>query len=73
MYRIVCMSDAEIPTVLWKGPLGRKFEVAILLDEAHFDGLKTISRFYKLTNFCVDCEKPYHNPRDHDRNCKVII
>jgi hypothetical protein len=27
------MSDAEIPTVLWKGPLGRKFEVVILLEE----------------------------------------
>ena len=73
MYRIVCISDDAVPTVLWKGPLGRKYEVTILHGEAHFDALKSISRFYKLKNFCVDCEKPYQDARDHDRNCKVII
>jgi hypothetical protein len=72
MYRIVCISDLEIPTVIWKGPLGRKYEVTILhaQGENHFDALKSISRFYKLKNFCVDCEEPYHDARDHSK-CKV--
>ena len=73
MYRVVCVSDEEIPTVIWKGPLGRKYEVAIIHEEAHFDALKNISRFYKLKNFCLDCEKPYQRARDHDRDCKVSI
>jgi len=37
--------------------IGRKYEVAILHEDAHFDALKSISRFYKLKNFCVDCEE----------------
>jgi hypothetical protein len=73
MYRIVCVADINVPTVIWKGPLGRKYEVTILSRNGHFEALKSISRFYKLRNYCVDCEKAFFKERDHDNNCKVII
>jgi hypothetical protein len=72
MYRIVCISDDNEPIVLWKGPIGRKYEVAILQEVDHFDALKKISRFYKIENYCADCEKPYSRERDHDKSCKVF-
>jgi hypothetical protein len=73
MYRIVCVSDEEIPKVIWKGPLGRKYEVAILYVQGHFDAIKSISRFYKLDNFCMDCEEAYHEAKTHYSKCKVEL
>jgi hypothetical protein len=67
------VADTNLPTVIWKGPLGRKYEVAIINQNEHFDGLKSISRFYKLRNYCVDCEKPFDKDRDHSNECKVVI
>lgn len=71
MYRIICIGDECAPRVLWKGPMGRKFEVVILQEKNHFDALKSISRFYKIRNFCVDCEKIFWLDRDHTKKCKV--
>ena len=53
MYRIVAIDDASITKPLWKGPLGRSYEVVIYLENQHWDALKSISRFFKLRNYCV--------------------
>ena len=59
------------PIVVWKGPMGRRFEVAILEQDGHFHGLKSIRRFFKLDNFCVDCEKSYSRTIQHTMYCKA--
>jgi hypothetical protein len=73
MCRIVCVADNNVPAVIWKGPLGRKYQVRIIYKNDHFDAIKSISRFYKLRNYCVDCEKAFFNERDHDTELKVTI
>lgn len=71
LYRIVCIADTGEPVVLWKGPMGRKYEVCILKENDHFDAIKDVSSFFKMRNFCVDCEKPFDKERDHTKSCKV--
>jgi hypothetical protein len=71
MYRIVCVADENVPTVLWRGPIGRKYEVAIVSNGQHFDALKSISRFFKLRNFCSDCGTAFDKERDHNNDCIV--
>jgi hypothetical protein len=57
--------------VIWKGPIGRKFEVVILHENDHFHGLKSIQRYYKLKNYCVDCMKSYNRDSSHTITCKA--
>lgn len=55
LYRLICIGKDEQngPVVLWKGPLGREFELVLLLEDDHFSVLKKISRFFKVHNFCI--------------------
>ena len=65
------MKAENKPVVIWKGPIGRRFEVAILATDGHFHGLKKITRFFKLRNFCVDCEISYNDEARHRMRCKA--
>src|SRR5437764_15330477 len=50
LYRLVCIGKDEQngPVVLWKGPIGREFELSLLLEDGHFRVLKKISRYFKV-------------------------
>jgi hypothetical protein len=67
----VCIKSEKKPVVLWKGPLGRKFEIAILHDVDHFHGLKSVQRYYGFKNYCVDCTKNYDRDSTHSITCKA--
>ena len=71
MYRIVCVKMQNKPLIVWKGPMGRRFDVAILEVDGHFHGLKSIRRFFKLDNYCVDCEKAFSRNILHTMYCKA--
>jgi hypothetical protein len=71
LYRIVCVISEKKPVVIWKGPIGRRFEVAILYENTHFHGLKSIQRYYKFRNYCIDCMKSYGRNSKHTISCKT--
>ena len=91
MYRIVCVEANEctqLPTVVWRGPIGRKYEVCILAEANHFTALKSVSRYFRLRRYCIglsqfnqdsfltkcsDCEIPFSNEVRHTYHCKVKI
>jgi hypothetical protein len=52
MYRIVLIDDGPDPTPLWVGPIGRKYTVALYLEDNHYDGLKSIAAFYGHNKYC---------------------
>uniref|UniRef100_A0A915DPC1 DNA-directed DNA polymerase n=1 Tax=Ditylenchus dipsaci TaxID=166011 RepID=A0A915DPC1_9BILA len=59
MYRVVAFDTNPQLRPFFKGPNGRRFEVPVYLDNGHFDGLKRINTFFRVRNYCVDCEGPY--------------
>jgi hypothetical protein len=52
LYRIVLIDDGPDPEPLWIGPLGRKYVVALYLENNHYDGLKSIASFYGHRKYC---------------------
>ena len=77
LYRIVVVEPPllldEPPLVAWKSvEIGRPFEVALLFQNNHFGALKSIRRFFRLDNFCVDCEVPYFRQVNHNVKWTVI-
>jgi hypothetical protein len=51
-YRIVLVDDSPEIKPVWYGPLGRKFVIAIYLENDHYDALKSIASFYGHRNYC---------------------
>ena len=51
LYRIVVIDD--IAKVLWKGHMDRKFIVALLYTDNHFDVLKNIAAYFRHKKFCI--------------------
>jgi hypothetical protein len=52
LYRIVVMDDSPETKPIWKGPMGRKFIVALYLENGHYDALKSISAYYGHRKYC---------------------
>jgi hypothetical protein len=52
LYRIVLLDDNPGTKPLWKGPIGRRFNVALYLENNHFDALKSISAYYGNRKYC---------------------
>ena len=69
MYRIVVIDDNA--KVLWKGDMDRKFIVALLYTDSHFDVLKNIAAYFKHKKFCIECQKFYNKDTYHRFNCKA--
>jgi hypothetical protein len=52
LYRIIVIDDGTDCSPLYAGPLGRKFDVALLLEDGHYDGLKSIAAYYGHRKYC---------------------
>lgn len=52
LYRIVLMDDSPETKPLWSGPMGRKFMVALYLEDGHYDALKSISAYFGHRKYC---------------------
>jgi hypothetical protein len=52
MYRIVLIDDGPDTAPIWTGPIGRKYTVALYLENKHYDGLKSIASFYGHKKYC---------------------
>jgi hypothetical protein len=52
LYRIVLLDDHPGTKPLWKGPMGRRFIIALYLENGHFDALKSISAYYGHRKYC---------------------
>ncbi|KAL3099811.1 hypothetical protein niasHT_028589 [Heterodera trifolii] len=72
LYRIVLFEDRPevLPKPIWKGPTGRRFDVALFLSNGHYDEIKKINCFFKLSrHYCVDCECTYDKALKHTLEC----
>ncbi|KAL3087021.1 hypothetical protein niasHS_005260 [Heterodera schachtii] len=72
LYRIVLFEDRPevLPKPIWKGPTGRRFDVTLFLSNGHYDGIKKINCFFKLSrHYCVDCECTYDKALKHTLEC----
>jgi hypothetical protein len=52
LYRIILIDDTPETKPLWVGPMGRKFDVSLYLENGHYDALKSISCFFGHRKYC---------------------
>lgn len=84
MYRIILIDDSTDYSPLWAGPIGRKYDVALYLENGHYDGLKSIAAFFGHRKYCpgklnfkntekiiLDCSCFYKEDSRHDVGCKA--
>ena len=57
-------------TQVMKRPTGILFYYMNYHDN-HFDGIRTISKFFNARNYCLSCEASYFTPCLHNANCKL--
>uniref|UniRef100_A0A914IBH3 DNA-directed DNA polymerase n=1 Tax=Globodera rostochiensis TaxID=31243 RepID=A0A914IBH3_GLORO len=70
MYRIVAFDLVVGLKLIFKGEAVKKYEVCVVLDKGHWDGMKSVTQFFKVRNFCVSCEMTYDRPERHRLDCK---
>lgn len=51
LYRIVVVD--EFANVIWKGPMDRRYNVSLIYNNEHFDGLKSIAGYFKHKKYCI--------------------
>uniref|UniRef100_A0A914HC45 DNA-directed DNA polymerase n=2 Tax=Globodera rostochiensis TaxID=31243 RepID=A0A914HC45_GLORO len=64
LYRIVAFEHAPESEVrpIWKAPPGNLLNVAIFLENGHWDGIRIINNFFQFgrnEKYCIDCESCY--------------
>uniref|UniRef100_A0A183CH55 DNA-directed DNA polymerase n=1 Tax=Globodera pallida TaxID=36090 RepID=A0A183CH55_GLOPA len=52
------------------GDAVKKYEVCVILDNGHWDGLKSVTQFFRVKYFCVSCEAVYDCPERHRIECR---
>lgn len=52
LYRIILIDDSTDCSPLWAGPIGRKYDVALYLENGHYDGLKSIAAYFGHKKYC---------------------
>uniref|UniRef100_A0A914HHD2 DNA-directed DNA polymerase n=1 Tax=Globodera rostochiensis TaxID=31243 RepID=A0A914HHD2_GLORO len=70
MYRIVAFDLVAGLKPTFKGQGMRKYEVCVISNNGHWDGMKSVTQFFKVRNFCVSCEVTYDRPEKHRMECK---
>ena len=57
---------------IWKGPPGRLFDVAVFLENKHWDAIRHINTFFQLgknAKYCIDCESSFYHDQKHKISC----
>uniref|UniRef100_A0A183BUW9 DNA-directed DNA polymerase n=1 Tax=Globodera pallida TaxID=36090 RepID=A0A183BUW9_GLOPA len=70
MYRIVAFDMVAGLKPVFKGKDVRKYEVCVISDNGHWDGMKSVTQFFKVKYFCVSCEVTYDWAERHRMDCK---
>ena len=46
------------------------YPILLFHHDHHFDGIRTLSKFFKSRNYCLSCESPYNRNHDHNLKCR---
>uniref|UniRef100_A0A914HQI3 DNA-directed DNA polymerase n=1 Tax=Globodera rostochiensis TaxID=31243 RepID=A0A914HQI3_GLORO len=65
MFRIVAFDVRAGLKPIFKGKGVRKYEVCVIANKGHWDGIKSAKRFFNVRNYCVSCEVSYDRPERH--------
>lgn len=59
-YRIIIFSSENVYLKpIWKGPRSRKHNLILYLSGNHYDIIKSVTKFFKVRKYCLECEIPY--------------
>jgi len=59
-FRIILFSLENIHLKpIWKGPRSRKHDLILNLSGDHYDVIKSVTKFFKIRKYCIECEIPY--------------
>jgi len=59
-FRIIVFDSENIyMQPIWKGPRSRQNDLILFLSGDHYDVIKSVTQFFKLRKYCIECEIPY--------------
>lgn len=59
-FRIILFDSENIyMQPIWKGPRSREHDLILFLSGDHYDVIKSVTQFFKLRKYCLECEIPY--------------
>uniref|UniRef100_A0A183CJ26 DNA-directed DNA polymerase n=1 Tax=Globodera pallida TaxID=36090 RepID=A0A183CJ26_GLOPA len=70
IFRIVAFDMVAGLKPVFKGEGVRKYEVCVILNNGHWDGMKSVTQFFKVKYYCVSCEVTYDWAERHRLECK---
>jgi hypothetical protein len=70
MFRISVFDHAGVYRPIWKGVKRARHELTIIAWDSHFHGIRNVASLFGVRHYCIDCEKPYAERREHAIFCR---
>ncbi len=69
-FRLCVFDERANYKPIYKGCMDARQELGIVHIGDHFHGIRKISRFFSREFYCVRCERPYRNDKEHNLSCR---
>ncbi|KAL3106462.1 hypothetical protein niasHT_012201 [Heterodera trifolii] len=71
-YKIFIFNDYQMRPITKSDVTDYQFPILLYHNNNHFDGIKTISKFFNKRYYCLSCESPYSHKLEHSMNCTSL-
>ncbi|KAL3095127.1 hypothetical protein niasHT_027946 [Heterodera trifolii] len=71
-YKIFIFNDYQMRPITKSDVTDYQFPILLYHNNNHFDGIKTISKFFNKKNYCLSCESPYYKKIAHSLKCTSL-
>ena len=69
-FKIFIFKDNSFKPIYASEEKSYQYPILLYYHDNHFDGIRTISKFFNRRNYCLACEFPYDRDSRHKANCK---
>ncbi|KAL3116545.1 hypothetical protein niasHT_009953 [Heterodera trifolii] len=71
-YKIFIFNDYQTRPITKSDVTDYQFPILLYHHDKHFDGIKTISKFFNKRYYCLSCESFYERKSSHSMNCSSL-
>ncbi|KAL3075564.1 hypothetical protein niasHT_036584 [Heterodera trifolii] len=71
-YKIFIFNDYQMRPITKSDVTDYQFPILLYHHNNHFDGIKTLSKYFKKRYYCISCESPYSHKLEHSMNCTSL-
>ncbi|KAL3109583.1 hypothetical protein niasHT_016927 [Heterodera trifolii] len=71
-YKIFIFNDYQTRPITKSDVTDYQFPIILYHHDKHFDGIKTLSKFFNKNYYCLSCESVYERKSRHSMNCSSL-